>query len=299
MDWLDRVGSIRRWSRDGYRAPHKPLLLLYALGHHQRRGGAQLEYSEVEADLERLLREFGPARRTTPAYPFHYLVSDGLWRVTTPGGEGSPGPSAPRLRRSRASGGLVPELSAALDEEPALRARITRLLLDNNFEPSLHADILALVGLDLGPGEERTDSAAERGRDPGFRDLVLTAYEYRCAFCGYEGLIDGASVGLEAAHVRWWAFEGPDDLTNGLCLCSIHHLLFDKGVLGTSTDRTVTVSTRFASRSAAAERIVLSLAGVPVHTPQRGFPVVADNHLEWHMEQVFRGPARQAERTSP
>lgn len=287
MDWLERVGSIRRWSRDGYRAPHKPLLLLYALGHHQR-GGRELVYGEVEADLDRLLREFGPARRTTSAYPFHYLASDGLWRVTTPGGGGSPGPSAPRLRGG-ARGGLAPDLSAALDEDPALRARIARLLLDGNFEPSLHADILAQVGLDLEPVRGET----AQGRDPGFRSLVLTAYEYRCAFCGYEGLVDGASVGLEAAHVRWWAFDGPDDLTNGLCLCSIHHLLFDKGVLGASADRTVTVSTRFASRSPAAERAVLSLAGARVLGPQRGLPTVSDDHLEWHTHQVFRGPARE------
>ncbi len=30
-EWLDRVASIRRWSRGGERAPHKPLLLLHAL----------------------------------------------------------------------------------------------------------------------------------------------------------------------------------------------------------------------------------------------------------------------------
>ena len=26
--WLERVGGIRTWVRDGQRAPHKPLLLL-------------------------------------------------------------------------------------------------------------------------------------------------------------------------------------------------------------------------------------------------------------------------------
>ncbi|WP_431870308.1 phosphorothioated DNA-binding restriction endonuclease [Nocardiopsis eucommiae] len=288
MDWLERVGSIRRWSRDGYRAPHKPLLLLYALGRHQRGSGPELVYSEVEAELDRLLREFGPNRRTTSAYPFHHLVSDGLWRVTTPGGGGSPGASPPKLRDG-ARGALVPELSAELDRDPALRGRMARLLLDGNFEPSLHADILALVGLSLGPGP----GATVQDRDPGFRALVLSAYEYRCAFCGYEGLIDGTPVGLEAAHVRWWAFDGPDDLANGLCLCSMHHLLFDKGVLGASPDRTVTVSSRFAARSPAAERAVFSLEGAPVLRPRRGCPTVADDHLEWHTRQVFRGPARE------
>ncbi|MGW3076581.1 DUF5753 domain-containing protein [Kitasatospora sp. NPDC001132] len=30
MDWLDRVARLRRWTNNGVRAPHKPLLLLYS-----------------------------------------------------------------------------------------------------------------------------------------------------------------------------------------------------------------------------------------------------------------------------
>lgn len=32
MDWLERTAKLRQWSRGGTRAPHKPLLFLYALG---------------------------------------------------------------------------------------------------------------------------------------------------------------------------------------------------------------------------------------------------------------------------
>nr|WP_244301910.1 MULTISPECIES: hypothetical protein [Microbispora] len=32
MDWVERVAGIKPWKRHGERAPHKPLLLLYALG---------------------------------------------------------------------------------------------------------------------------------------------------------------------------------------------------------------------------------------------------------------------------
>ncbi|MFA1537969.1 HNH endonuclease [Actinomadura sp. DLS-62] len=41
--------------------------------------------------------------------------------------------------------------------------------------------------------------------------------------------------------VRWWAFGEPDDVNNGLCLCALHHRLFDKGALGITGDRRVTV----------------------------------------------------------
>lgn len=72
MEWADRFAKVRRWSRGGERAPHKPLLLLYALGHFQRQGEAPILFSEAEENLARLLAEFGPPRPTTPAYPFHY-----------------------------------------------------------------------------------------------------------------------------------------------------------------------------------------------------------------------------------
>jgi predicted restriction endonuclease len=32
----------------------------------------------------------------------------------------------------------------------------------------------------------------------------------------------------EAAHGRWWAAHGPDEVTNALALCSLHHELFHR-----------------------------------------------------------------------
>lgn len=217
MDWVERVAEVRRWTRGGERAPHKPLLLLYALGRFQRHGN-----------------------------------------------------------------------------RPGLLGRIARYLLDANFAPSLHTDLCMLAGLDLETaettGEVKKPPPVRRG--PGFRDQVLMAYEYCCAFCSYDGWLDGAAVGLDAAHVRWWAFDGPDDLANGLCLCAIHHKLFDKGVLGLTADRTITVSARYVGRSQASREMVLSLAGRPAREPQPGLDMVKPDHITWHARQVFRTPAR-------
>ncbi|MFI7230582.1 phosphorothioated DNA-binding restriction endonuclease [Nonomuraea angiospora] len=291
MDWIERVAEIRRWTRGGERAPHKPLLLLYALGHFQRHGNRPISFSAAEAELKKLLKEYGPPRDTSPGYPFHHLTNDGLWLVDTRHGPGSPGPELGRLRDSQAAGRLHPDLARALSEEPGLLGRIARYLLDANFAPSLHPDLCLLAGLDLEPGEELRTPPVLR-RDPGFRDRVLMAYEYCCAFCSYDGWLDGAAVGLDAAHVRWWAFAGPDDLTNGLCLCAIHHKLFDKGVLGLTADGTIAVSARFVGRSQASRDMVLSLAGRPARSPQSGLDAVEPDHISWHSRQVFRTPAR-------
>ncbi|WP_318202010.1 phosphorothioated DNA-binding restriction endonuclease [Streptomyces sp. SCL15-4] len=294
MDWLERIGKLRQWTKGGARAPHKPLLLLYALGRFQEDADGGLRYSSVERDLQRLLTEYGPPRRTTPAYPFHHLVGDGVWEVRTDRGTGSPGTGLRELRETGATGRLAPELRAALRREPDLLGRIARLLLDLHFPPSLHGELCEAVGLELEPAEVERLVPARRQRDPRMRELVLTAYEYRCAFCGYDGRIGSVPVGLEAAHVRWWAFGGPDEIENGICLCSLHHKLFDKGVLGLGGDQRILVSQRFVGHSTAAHEHVIALAGRPLIGPRPGSRPLAAAHRDWHTRQVFHGEPRPA-----
>ena len=292
--WLDRVASIRRWSRGGERAPHKPLLLLYALGRLQRIGQSRVSFADAEPEVARLLSEYGPARRsTTPAYPFHHLQTDGLWVVDAGGAD--PGSSPSRLRASGAIGQLDPAFEVALRRDPGLVALIARVLLDANFEESLHRELCEAAGLDL-EGLEVAAAGARvqqlRRRDPRFRELVLVAYEYQCAMCGYDGRLGTEAVGLDAAHLRWWAFEGPDTVENGLCLCSFHHKLLDRGVLGVSEDHEVAVSAHFVARGRAAEELVLRLVGQPLLKPQPAQPAPSQDHIGWHLDQVFRPPAR-------
>lgn len=296
--WLERIAAIRQWSQRGERAPHKPLLLLYALGQLQSRGDQPIAYAEAEPRLRGLLGEFGPPRSTSPAYPFRRLANDeGLWRVETPSGA-DPGDSAGRLRALEADGQLTPKFADALQADPGLVVLIARYLLDDNWPSSLHDEILIAVGLDLDAEEValtrgRLGEVARR-RDPAFRQYVLLAYEYRCALCGFDGRFDTSPVALDAAHIRWWSSHGPDTVDNGACLCSIHHVLFDKGVLGVNAEHEVVVSKHFIGRGPSAQALVLDLAGQPITEPETGDPAPADEHLRWHAEEVFRHPARTA-----
>lgn len=296
--WLERMAGLRQWRKDGERAPHKPLLLLYALGRAASGAGGPIPYRQAEPELSLLLDEFVPPRKSHPSYPFRRLAhDDGIWVVTTPSGE-DPGDSASSLKALDATGSFSPELEEALQADPGLVAPLARFLLEDNWPPSLHDEIAASVGLDLDAAEVALvrDRFAEdrRRRDPQFRERVLIAYEYRCAMCGYDGLMDRAAVGLEAAHVRWWSDGGPDTVDNAACLCSLHHVLFDKGVLGVTKDYEVQVSKRFLGRGAAAQAFVLDLAGRPMLEPQAGEPPPSSTNLDWHASQVFREPARTA-----
>ncbi len=175
---------LRVWEREGERAPHKPLLVLLALGRWVSGEQGPLRYSDVEDPLRNLLTEFGPPRRSHhPEFPFWYLKNDGVWVVSPEAGypprKGHSSPSARQLREAHAAGQFTPTVRLAFEKNPALISTIARQLLDAHFPATTHEDILAAVGLD-------TDSPfpAKVGRDRAFREAVLVAYGYACAVCG-------------------------------------------------------------------------------------------------------------------
>ena len=60
---IDRFDNLSIWKRGDQSAPHKPLLVLCALGqwHNGRKGVA---FRQAEPELTALLREFGPPRQS-------------------------------------------------------------------------------------------------------------------------------------------------------------------------------------------------------------------------------------------
>ncbi|MDX1645062.1 MAG: HNH endonuclease [Thermoanaerobaculia bacterium] len=289
-EFLDRLAAIRRWKSGGQRAPHKPLLLLLALARVQRGEDRLVPFTEVEERLERLLVDFGPPRKSHhPEYPFWHLRSDGLWTLEGMDDvadlEGSPSKS---VLRSGVEGGFPREIDDLLREDSSLISVAARTVLDEHFAPTLHEDLQTAVGLVIESG-----LAAGKKRDPNFRLEVLRAYEYRCAMCGYDGQLETTSLGVEAAHVRWWAYGGADDLSNALALCALHHRAFDGGAISLDVDGRMMVTRLFRGGSTT-KRLILDLHGRSATRPQAGLDGPSEPNLRWHHEEVFKGPARMA-----
>lgn len=170
-----------------------------------------------------------------------------------------------------------------------------RALVEAEFPPTITGDVLTAVGLDpdeiYGHPAAMSDRVATaeviRRRSGGWPAQILEAWDRQCAFCGYDGQLGTGSVGLEAAHVRWFNFDGPDALDNGLALCSLHHKLFDRGALGLTDAHQIRVSSSFTARTDAGRRIY-DLADQPLR-PRPGTPLPASEHLQWHPTQVFKG----------
>lgn len=77
---LNKIDNINIWKRGDQRAPHKPLLMLYALGQMQQKGINSFKYNDVYEPLRQLLMSYGPKRKTYhPEQPFVRLSNDGIW----------------------------------------------------------------------------------------------------------------------------------------------------------------------------------------------------------------------------
>ena len=271
------------------------------MGHLSRllsTGSSALPWSVAETQLAHLLAEFGPPSRAgraqSAAYPFTRLRSDKVWVLDQ---DVQMDLVRPLVER-RVTGQFEPSVEHALMTQPSLIRAAARDLVMSNFPDTVAPDVLEAVGLDaaevLGASDllllPPTGTATERGerrRDPGWRVIVLEAWDRQCAFCGYDGQLGGATVGTEAAHVRWFAFDGPDTPENGLALCSLHHKLFDLGVLGLDRRLRIQVSTRFTARTQAG-RAIYQMHG-RVLSPRPGTVVPAAEHVSWHGQQVFKG----------
>lgn len=289
---LKRFDGLNVWRNKGQRAPHKPLLVLYALGRYACEEPAEIPFAEVATRLTDLLKEFGPSRQSHhPEYPFWRLQNDGVWVVRADGKlatrKGNTDPKKSELLDRRARGAFTPEVRAALGDRE-LVTEVAHRLLDGHFPHSLHEDILAAVGLDLD-----TVVSVRRKRDPKFRQRVLVAYEYRCAVCGFDVRMGSVSVALDAAHVRWHQAGGPDTEDNGLALCSLHHKLLDLGAYTVDPHGVVLVSDRVTGTDGFTESLMRHHTKL-VRKAQRPESGPKPAHLNWHRREVFKGEPRHA-----
>ncbi|MFF8841918.1 phosphorothioated DNA-binding restriction endonuclease [Streptomyces sp. NPDC015127] len=299
---MSALSGLRRAQIGGRRAPHKPLLVLWLLGRFAESGSTAVTYDEAEEPVSQLINDFGPVvtsptrARERAAMPFVHLERE-LWDLRDRDSNAI-GPDVSErgspLRARGAHGRLRPEVEKLL-AEPSTLAAVVRLLLEQHFTPALEAPICDAVGLDLSGLDEAGYGSAERKRRKrraGFAEEVLHAYAYACAFCGFDGALGRNPVGLEAAHVRWHSQDGPDEVHNGLALCSLHHTLFDVGVLGLLPDLRIQVSQLYVARSQSGQAID-ALHGQPVGHPRPGRPTIDPTFVLWHGQQVFKRPGAQ------
>ena len=292
---LAKLASLNVGTVNGSPAPHKPLLLLYALGQLSQ-GRDKLPYWAVDSALQDLLREFvaGVERHRTQ-YPFMRLVNDdkgNIWEICSDAPielrPGSDDPSKKELLKKNTFGKFTDNFKEAVTESPSNFYAVVSLLLHKNFPETLHERLLNRVGLRL---NNYIDSPNKRQRSAEFRKQVLGAYNSRCCVCGYDLRLGETPVGLEAAHIKWFQAGGPDKVNNGLALCTLHHKVFDLGAFTINSNDLVLI---FSDKVNGSERSdwLLGFHGQPLRRPQNDKCLPDEEFLDWRKSTIFKEPGR-------
>ena len=314
-DFLKRLAKVGTYKRRDERAPHKPFLLLLALGRVAHGRERLVSYADLEPHLRKLLQDFGPPRKVVrPVFPFRWLLTDELWEIprfselrTNASGD----LYVSELKELGIEGGPPEDVHALLRADPGLVWRAVDEILREHFPESLHREIREAAGI---PGEGMTWDAEvptaepavreresgrptfyssltrRRRRDPLFRHKVLDEYGERCSVCDLDIRLGERLLGVEAAHIQWHSHEGPDEVANGLALCLLHHKALDRGALGLE-ERKGTGFKVLISQDVRGETTgsLVDFSGQRIRRPRTRTLQPAREYVDWHRKEVFRG----------
>ena len=81
-------------------------------------------------------------------------------------------------------------------------------------------------------------AAARGAASARFRREVRSLYNSTCIVCGLRlpSLGSGSNPGVDAAHILPWSEYEMDHVSNGICLCKLHHWAFDEAFIAIRHD---------------------------------------------------------------
>jgi len=122
-------------------------------------------------------------------------------------------------------------------------------------------------------------------RDRTFRQIVLRAYDERCAITGLKFINGGGRAEVDAAHIRPVKDKGPDILHNGIALSGTAHWMFDRGLISLTDDLEILISRQVNDPDSVRTFINKSGRAIP---PLRPADHPHPHFLEWHRENCFK-----------
>jgi putative restriction endonuclease len=123
-------------------------------------------------------------------------------------------------------------------------------------------------------------------RDAGFRKVVVSIYEYRCALCHLQ-IIDSLGQNIvDASHIKPFKIFFDDHTNNGLSLCKNHHWAFDRGWFAIDDNYRVLVANDLMDESPNGKTLQ-SFKGEPIILPNHSLHIPRLEALQWHRETIF------------
>lgn len=138
--------------------------------------------------------------------------------------------------------------------------------------------------LELDGKDDPLALAKRRRYQSKLRDIVLEDYGCMCALCDMNH-----PALLEAGHIRPYRIAEKDknQPTNMLCLCVLHHKLFDLGLISVGPDLSLLMSSELTTSLCSLLRTRPGECK-KLRLPKQYHP--NPEHLEFHRKMIFTGP---------
>ncbi|WP_051323781.1 HNH endonuclease [Candidatus Solirubrobacter pratensis] len=159
------------------------------------------------------------------------------------------------------------------------------------LEPGLPTQDMQPGGLVSGPDMRAYTTAETRIRlhQQRFKLEVMRAYRHRCAICALRerSLVQAAHIVPDIEP------EGIAAVVNGLALCAIHHLAFDRNVLGIDPNGVVHIARRLLDETDGPmlRTGLQGFHGAPIAVPRRPEDRPDPTRLEARFERFARAAA--------
>lgn len=307
--YANKFTKLRVDRAHGAVAPHKPILLLSVIELIEQdllRANQIPLSAELIAAFLKLWQQLGSTTHNADiGMPFFHLTSDGFWHFKpNPGFEslldsGAKVRAVGVLRQAVEYAYLDSELFELL-QQPISRNFLTTALLSHWFadktqqvQETLHINAFAEFQQELlatgGKVYQEADLKDESKvvvRDATFRKVIVSIYEYRCAFCSLQILSSFGQKIVDGAHIMPFSQFYDDRIDNGLSLCKNHHWAFDKGWFGISDDFTLLVKSDL-HEDAPNCRPMQQFNGDRIRLPVHAQYYPRLEALRWHRLHVF------------
>ncbi|KPF62769.1 restriction endonuclease [Bosea sp. AAP35] len=135
------------------------------------------------------------------------------------------------------------------------------------------------------PRDRATFLTSRIVRDRVVRQVILRAYDERCAITGLKLINGGGRAEVDAAHIRPVEADGPDIVNNGIALSGTAHWMFDRGLVSLSDDLDIIISRQ--ANDPDQIRGFISKTGralPPLRAHDRPHP----HFLRWHRDNCFK-----------
>ncbi|BAY42318.1 hypothetical protein NIES2111_67410 (plasmid) [Nostoc sp. NIES-2111] len=294
-------------------APNKPILLLSVIEMIATRQITKNQIpfnAELIATFLKLWSHLEPLRKPDIGLPFYHLTSDRFWHYQMKlGFEGWMKAKikirTPSTIRETVEYAYLDDELWLLLQNPQDRTVLTHVLIDSWFneltqediEPLLQVnafaelqDQLQRTGGKVYQPEELEDEQAVIVRDGAFRKIVVSTYNYRCAFCGLQILDSLGQNIVDGSHIKPFSQFYDDRIDNGLALCKNHHWAFDRFWFTIDDDYTIIVSDSLREESPNAKPMS-EFSGDRIILPAQEQYYPRRDSLQWHRDEFLRRAA--------